>query len=68
MCNKAVSSHPSTIQFVPDRFKTHEMCDKGLDSCLFAFDSAADWYITQEFWDKVTFEVPFMLKYCPDVT
>lgn len=25
MCDKAVSTHPSIIQFVPDLFKTQEM-------------------------------------------
>ena len=26
MCNKSVSTHPSAIQFVHDRFKTQEIC------------------------------------------
>ena len=28
MFNKAVSTYPSKIQFIPDRFKTQKMCDK----------------------------------------
>ena len=26
VCDKVVSTYPSTIQFVPDRFKTYEIC------------------------------------------
>ena len=28
MCDKAVSTYPSTIKFVPGCYKTQEMCDK----------------------------------------
>ena len=30
MCDKAVSTYPSTIKFVPKYFITQEMCDKQL--------------------------------------
>ena len=39
ICNRAVSTYPSTIQFVPDQFKTQEMCIKAVDTCPFAFNS-----------------------------
>ena len=38
MCIKPVSTYPSTLQFVPDRFKTKKMCDTAIDGCLFVFD------------------------------
>ena len=28
MCDKAVDTYPSTIEYVPDQFRTQEMCDK----------------------------------------
>ena len=30
------------MQFVPDRFKTQEMCDKAVDTCPFVTDSVLD--------------------------
>ena len=36
MCYKAVDSYPSAIQFVIDWYKTQEMCDKEVDTCLFS--------------------------------
>ena len=35
MCDKAVYTHPSTIKFAPDSYKTQEMCDKAIYRCLF---------------------------------
>ena len=44
------------------------MCDMGVDPFPFVFDYlfVSDCYITQEFWDKVIYEDPIMLKYCHD--
>ena len=36
MCYKAVDSYPSAIQFVIDWYKTQEMYDKEVDTCLFS--------------------------------
>ena len=35
MCDKAVNTHPSTIQFVPECYKTQEMFDKAVNSSVF---------------------------------
>ena len=35
MCNKAVSTYPSTIKFVPECFMAKEMCDKAVNRCFF---------------------------------
>ena len=38
MCNKAVNTHPSTIQFVPECYKTQEISDKTVNMCfLYSF-------------------------------
>ena len=39
MCNKAIDTYTSAIQFVLDKYKTQRMCDKAADTCFFAFDS-----------------------------
>ena len=28
MCNKAAEDNPNALEFVPDQYKTHGMCDK----------------------------------------
>ena len=38
MCDKALNSYPSTIQFVPDS----AMCNKAVVACPFIFDSVVD--------------------------
>ena len=63
MFDKAVRTYCSTIPFVPDRFKTREMCDKAVDTCPFVFDFVPDQYIIQELCDKIVSEDPFILKY-----
>ena len=42
------------------------MCDKAVDNCPFEFSSIPDQYKTQEMYNKVVSEEPFMLKYCVD--
>ena len=40
------------------------MCGKVADTFLFAFDSVAEWYKTQEMSNKVVSENSIMLKNC----
>ena len=42
MCNIAVDTYSSAIQYVPDQYKTQKMCDEAVDNCPFAFDSVSD--------------------------
>ena len=35
MCDKAVNTYPSTIQLVPDRCMSQEICDEAADKCPF---------------------------------
>ena len=66
MCDKAVNTYPSAVQFVCDRYKTQGMCDKAVGTCPFVFSSVCDCYITQEMCDKTVFKEHFMLKHCSD--
>ena len=45
MCDKAFDNYPSTIQYVPEYYKTHEMF-KAVHRCFFVFDSIPDQYKT----------------------
>ena len=42
MCNKAVNTYPSPIQFVSECYKNQEMCVKAVDTCPFVYDSVPD--------------------------
>ena len=35
MCDKTANTYYSPIQFVPDYYKTQEMCEKAGNTCLF---------------------------------
>ena len=58
MCDKAVDTYPSAIQFVPECYNTQKICDKAVDTCTFVFNLVA-----QEMCGKVVYEESFMLKY-----
>ena len=42
MCDKAVDAHLSTILFVPECYKTQEMCYKAVHRCFFLFYSISN--------------------------
>ena len=48
MCDKAVDTYPSTIKFVPECYKTQEMCHRTVHRCIFVIDSLPDKYKTPE--------------------
>ena len=37
MCGKAVEAYTNTLKFVPDCYKTQEMCDKAISRCFLGF-------------------------------
>ena len=41
MCNKSGDTYPPVIQFVPECYKTQEMCAKAFP---FVFDSLHNWF------------------------
>ena len=64
MCNKAVDISPSAMYFVPECFKTQEMCVKADDTFPFVFGSFTYQYKTQKMYDKAVSNNPFRRKYC----
>ena len=48
MCGEAVDIEPRLLEFVPDHFKTQEMCDKALRDYLFSLQLVPDWFVTKE--------------------
>ena len=48
ICDKAVNTYPSTIQFVSDCYKTQEMCDEAFNKYFIEFIDVPDWYKTHK--------------------
>ena len=48
MCDKVVNTHPSTIQFVTDCYKTQEICDEAFNKCFVEVFDIPDWYKTHK--------------------
>ena len=36
MFDRIISNEPFSIRYVPDQYKTKQMCDKAVDDCLTA--------------------------------
>ena len=59
MCNRAVNTSISVILFVPECYKTLEMCGKTADTCPFVFNSVTDQYKAQESMIKLFLKIFF---------
>ena len=68
MCNKSGDTYPPVIQFVPQCYKTQEMCDKFVSEDSFMPKYYLDGYKTQEMGDKSVDVDAFLstLKFIPD--
>ena len=69
MCVKAVDVIPYYLKYVPDCFKTQEMCVKVFNNILDysrEVDDIPDYFKTQEMCDRAIDANPYYLKYVPD--
>ena len=48
MCNSIICEDPFSIRYVLDQYKTHQMCDKTVDSCFAALKFVPDWFVTSK--------------------
>ena len=53
------------IKFVPDCYKTQEICDKAVNRCFLPFIHIHDWYKTEEKCHSNISEDPFSIMSCP---
>ena len=53
MCDKAVSTHSSTIQSVPECYESQESRDKAFNKCFLAFIYIPDRYKSPQMCDRV---------------
>ena len=62
MCDEAVNTCHSTMKFVPDCYKTQEMCDEAVSEDPFMLDK----YKTQIMCDETADDSLATLKFIPD--
>ena len=65
MCDKAVSTYPLTITFIPECCTTQEMCDKAVNN-FFLYLILFLTNIKIKKCDNVVSKDPFSIVYCPD--
>ena len=66
MCDKIVNTHSSTIEFVPECFKTQKMCDKAFNKCFLVFFIFLIDIKNQEMCDRTISDDLFSIKYVLD--
>ena len=45
MCYSFISEDSFSVKYVPDQYKTKEMCDNAVDDCLAALKFVPDWFV-----------------------
>ena len=53
MCDKAVSTHSSTMQSMPEFYESQESRDKAFNKCFLALIYIPDRYKSQQMCDRV---------------
>ena len=66
MCIKTVEEDPSNLRYVPDCFKTQEMCDATVAHNLYKFRFISGQYKTQGMCIKVVRMYPCLFELVPD--
>ena len=66
MCNKVVTKHLQCIRYMPDQFKSNEICAKAFEKYFCKLEYFSDQYKSQEMCNKVISQHPLCLEYVPD--
>ena len=48
MCDSISFEDPFPVRYVPDQYKTQQMCGKGVDYCLVPLKFVPDWFVTSK--------------------
>ena len=62
MCDEAIGTRLSTIKFIFECYKTHEMCYKAVYRCFYVFYSLPDQYKSQIICDEADNDSLAVLK------
>ena len=66
MCEKAMHRKPFSLEFVPDCFKTKQMCREAVEIGLQSLVYVPDSYKTQELFNEAVDVGPLSLGFAPD--
>ena len=47
-CDRIISNNPFSLRYIPNQYKTKQMCNKAVDDCLAALKFVPDWFVTNE--------------------
>ena len=48
MCNEVIVERPWLLQYIPDQFKTQEICDNAVNHSQYMLEDVPDWLVTQQ--------------------
>ena len=66
MYKNAVKNLPYLIRYVPDQYKTQQMCDKAILENAEKLKSVPDYYKNQELCSKAVDNYPYALEFVPE--
>ena len=58
---KVISEDPFSIRYVPDQYKTKQMCDEAVDVCLAALEFVPDWFVKKQIFSVKILVMPYFL-------
>ena len=64
--NEAVQMVPWVLRYVPDQYKTQEMCNEAVQRVPWVLELVPDQIVTQEMCNEALEKNPWMLKHVPD--
>ena len=53
ICLKIISDDPFSLRYVPDQYKTQQLCDEAVDDFLPTLNSVPDWLVTSKMVKKL---------------
>ena len=59
MCMYAVKKLPHLLRYIPDQYKTQQVCDKAILENGGTLESVPDYYTNQEMCNKVVDNYPY---------
>ena len=53
MCGRTISDDSFQLIYIPDQYKTQQMCDKAVDDFLPTLNFVPDWFVTSRMIKKL---------------
>ena len=66
ICEIAIENDPFLLEYIPDKYKSYDLCKKAFNQCLSTVIYIPDKYKSAEMCNYVCNKDPFLLNYFPD--